>query len=237
MLFICKTKLSYSCFSLTSIKLQQLTDFVSHTLVNNLRLKLWYSFLPLLQIQSGQRYSKDDVIRAILNAISPDIFIPHYWRTEKTCVVFFVDDYAIAQRLQHIERSVQMSDGYRLFIRVRASCPIVSVDEEFKEKMKLAMAKRYNAQTKALDLTKFHADSDFRNMFVGLFRTPVMSAALDIIQTNIPDIEALNLNENNIASMESFKNVEHRLPHLKILYLATNNVSFSFNFFSLIATT
>ncbi|KAI8114793.1 Nuclear RNA export factor 1 [Lucilia cuprina] len=180
----------------------------------------WYQ----VSIQSGQRYSKDDVIRAILSAISPDIFIPHYWRTEKNCVVFFVDDYAIAQRLQQIERSVQMSDGYRLFIRVRASCPIVSVDEEFKEKMKLVMAKRYNAHTKALDLTKFHADPDFRNMFVGLFRTPVMSAALDIIQKNIPDLEALNLNENNIASMESFKNVEQRLPHLKILYLANNNL-------------
>lgn len=119
-----------------------------------------------------------------------------------------------------------MSDGYRLFIRVRASCPIVSVDEEFKEKMKLVMAKRYNPHTRALDLTKFHADPDFRNMFVGLFRTPVMSAALDIIEKNIPDLEALNLSENNIASMESFKNVEQRLPNLKILYLANNNVSF-----------
>ena len=127
--------------------------------------------------------------------------------------------------MQQIERSVQMSDGYRLFIRVRASCPIVSVDEEFKEKMKLVMAKRYNPHTKALDLTKFHADPDFRNMFVGLFRTPVMSAALDIIQKNIPDLEALNLSENNITYMESFKNVEQRLPHLKILYLANNSVS------------
>lgn len=166
------------------------------------------------------------MIRAILSAISPDIFIPHYWRTEKNCVAFFVDDYAIAHRLQQIERSVQMSDGCRLFIRVRASCPIVSVDEEFKEKMKLVMAKRYNPQTKALDLAKFHADPDFRNMFVGLFRAPVMSAALDIIQKNIPDLVALNLNENYITSMETFKNVEQRLPHLKILYLANNNVSY-----------
>ncbi|XP_075154677.1 nuclear RNA export factor small bristles isoform X2 [Haematobia irritans] len=175
-------------------------------------------------IQAGQRYSKDDLIRALLNSISPEIFIPLYWRTEKNCVIFFVDDFAIALRLLQLERSVQMSDGYRLFIRVRDSCPIVSVDEEFKEKMKLAMAKRYNAHTKALDLTKFHADPDFRQTFVGLFRTPVMSAALDIIQKNIPDLEALNLNDNNLNSMESFKSIETRLPHLKILYLGGNNI-------------
>ncbi|XP_013107467.2 nuclear RNA export factor 1 isoform X1 [Stomoxys calcitrans] len=178
-----------------------------------------------LQIQAGQRYSKDDLIRALLNSLSPDIFIPLYWRTEKNCVVFFVDDFAIALRLTQLERNVQMSDGYRLFIRVRDGYPLVSVDEPFKEKMKLAMAKRYNAHTKALDLTKFHADPDFRQIFVGLFRNPVLSAALDIIQKNIPDLEALNLNDNNLNSLESFKSIETRLPHLKILYLGGNNIA------------
>lgn len=178
-----------------------------------------------MQIQFAQRYSKDDVIRALLNVISPEIFIPHYWRTEKNCVQFFVDDYSIAQRLQSVERNVQMHDGYRLSIRVRANCPVVSVDEELKEKMKLVMAKRYNPQTKALDMSKFHADPDFRNIFCGLFRSQVMSAALDIIEKNIPDLEALNLNENSLSGLDSFKNVEQRLPNLKILYLGDNNVS------------
>ncbi|GBP03247.1 Nuclear RNA export factor 1, partial [Eumeta japonica] len=163
-------------------------------------------------IQSGQRYSKDDVIRAILCAISPDIFIPHYWRTEKNCVVFFVDDYSIAQRLQNIERSVQMP--LMATVCLYGCVPVVPLFQWMRnlKKNETGHGQRYNPQTKALDLTKFHADADFRNIFVGLFRTPVMSAALDIIQANIPDLEALNLNENNIASMESFKNVEQRLP-------------------------
>lgn len=117
-----------------------------------------------------------------------------------------------------------MSDGIRLMVRVRSGVPIVSVDDKFKEKMKLVMGKRYNANTHALDLSKFHADPDFKDMFCGLFRTPVMNAALDIIEKNIPELVALNLNDNNIASMESFKNVSVRLPHLKILYLGNNKV-------------
>uniref|UniRef100_A0A1A9X5U0 NTF2 domain-containing protein n=1 Tax=Glossina brevipalpis TaxID=37001 RepID=A0A1A9X5U0_9MUSC len=181
----------------------------------------WYQ----VTVQFGQRYSKDDVIRALLAAISPEIFIPHYWRIEKSCVQFFVDDYSIAQRLQSVERSIQMNDGYRISIRVRASCPVVTVDEEFKEKMKQVMAKRYNAHAKALDMSKFHADPDFRNMFCGLFRSQVMSAALDIMEKNIPDLEALNLNENSLSALDSFKNLDQRLPHLKILYLGDNNIA------------
>ncbi|XP_073835333.1 nuclear RNA export factor small bristles isoform X1 [Musca autumnalis] len=180
----------------------------------------WYQ----VTIHCGQRYAKDDLIRALLHNLTPDVFIPLFWRTEKNCVIFFVDDYAIASRLMQLDRSVQMSDGCRLAVRVRESCPMVPVDEEFKEKMKLVMAKRYNPNTKALDLSKFHADPDFRQTFVGLHRTAVMSAALDIIQKNIPDLEALNLNDNDLSTMESFRNIETRLPHLKILYLGGNSL-------------
>lgn len=155
--------------------------------------------------------------------ISPNICVPHYWHTDKHGVTFFVDDYAIAQLLS--EKQIQMRDGFRLMFRVRGGYPNVTVDEDFKDKMKLVMAKRYNSQTKALDLSKFHADPDFRNMFCGIFRSSVMSAVIDIIHKNIPDIEAINLNENNISTMDSFRNIEKRLPNLKILYLANNNVS------------
>lgn len=158
-----------------------------------------------------------------MQKIAPNTFTPHYWHTDKHGVFFYVDDYAIAQVIQ--EQQIHMRDGFRLAFRVRPGCPNVTVDENYKEKMKQVMAKRYNAETKALDLSKFHADPDFRNMFCGLFRSSIMSAVIDIIHKNIPDLEALNLNDNNLSTMDCFRNIEKRLPNLKILYLGNNNVS------------
>uniref|UniRef100_A0A1A9UFA2 NTF2 domain-containing protein n=1 Tax=Glossina austeni TaxID=7395 RepID=A0A1A9UFA2_GLOAU len=181
----------------------------------------WYRVM----IEFTRRYSKDDVIHALHNAIFPEIFIPHYWRTEKSYVEFFVHEYSIAQRLQSVERNVEMDDGYCLSMRVRGKCPAVSIDREFKERMQLVMAKRYNPHTKLLDLSKFHADADFRTIFCGLLHPQVMSAALDIIEKHTPDLEALNLNQNHLSELDSFENVEQRLPYLKIIYLADNNIA------------
>uniref|UniRef100_A0A1B0AGY8 NTF2 domain-containing protein n=1 Tax=Glossina pallidipes TaxID=7398 RepID=A0A1B0AGY8_GLOPL len=181
----------------------------------------WYHVM----IEFARRYSKDDVIQALHNAIFPEIFIPHYWRTEKSYVEFFVHEYSIAQRLQSVERNVEMDDGYRLSMRVRGKCPTVSIDGELKEKMQLVIAQRYNPNTKLLDMSKFHADDDFRTIFCGLLHSDVMSAALDIIEKHTPDLEALNLNQNHLSELDSFENIEQRLPYLKIISLADNNIA------------
>ncbi|XP_015011034.2 nuclear RNA export factor 1 isoform X1 [Drosophila erecta] len=180
----------------------------------------WYQ----VTLQNAQIYEKETLLRALLAAMSPHVFIPQYWRVERNCVIFFTDDYEVAERIQHLGRHAHLPDGYRLMPRVRSGIPLVAIDDAFKEKMKVTMAKRYNVQTKALDLSRFHADPDLRPIFCPLFRQNVMSAAIDIICDNIPDLEAINLNENSMSSMEAFKNVEKRIPNLKILYLGDNKI-------------
>ncbi|EDX17590.1 sbr [Drosophila simulans] len=167
----------------------------------------WYQ----VTLQNAQIYEKETLLRALLAAMSPHVFIPQYWRVERNCVVFFTDDYEAAERIQHLGRHGHLPDGYRLMPRVRSGIPLVAIDDAFKEKMKVTMAKRYNIQTKALDLSRFHADPDLKHIFCPLFRQNVMGAALDIICDNIPDLEALNLNDNSITSMEAFKGDEETL--------------------------
>lgn len=157
-------------------------------------------------------------------AIQPEQLTPLYWRTEKNYISFFVDNHRVAERLDGLERAVQMPDGFRPYLRVRASCPSTPVNDQLKARMQLVMAKRYNAQTKALDMSNFHTDPDFRGIFCGIFRTYVMTAAIEIMEKNIPELVALNLNNNNISSMEAFKNAHTRLPNLRILYLADNRI-------------
>lgn len=114
----------------------------------------WYQII----VPYGAKHEKDVVLRTLLSFISPDIFIPHYYKVNGNAAVFYVDDAKIAEKLFHADRKITMPDGFKLVVIVRNAVPNVQIDAEMKEKMKAAMAKRYNATTKALDLTKFHAD-------------------------------------------------------------------------------
>lgn len=114
----------------------------------------WYQII----IPYGAKHEKDVVLKSLLSFLSPDIFIPHYYKVNGNAAIFYVDDVTIAEKLFNADRKITMTDGYKLMVIVKNSVPNVTVDADLKEKMKLAMAKRYNATIKALDLTKFHAD-------------------------------------------------------------------------------
>ncbi|XP_017135966.1 nuclear RNA export factor 1 [Drosophila miranda] len=180
----------------------------------------WYQ----VTINNGQIYGKDVLLRALLAALSPHPFNAQYWRAERDSVCFYVDDFDMAEHIQQLGKHAQLPDGFRLSPRVRNGIPLATVDDALKERMKQVMAKRYNSQTKALDMSRFYADPDIKQVFCPLFRANVMGAALDIMCDNIPDLEALNLNDNNLVSMEAFRRVDKRLPHLKILYLGDNKL-------------
>lgn len=51
-----------------------------------------------------------------------------------------------------------------------------------------------------------------------------MLAAIDIIAENIPDLEALNLNDNKLHGIEHLKILCSKFKNLKILYLGDNRV-------------
>ncbi|CAG9583095.1 unnamed protein product [Danaus chrysippus] len=181
----------------------------------------WYQIV----IPYGAKHDKDVILRSLLGFISPEVFIPHYYKINGNTAIFYVDDVKIAEKLYEADRKITMSDGFKLLILVRNSVPNVNIDANMKEKMKLVMAKRYNAATKALDLTKFHADPDLTDIFCALFRPIIMSVAIDIMADNIPDLEALNLNENKIHGMEHMKVLCTKLKNLKILYLGDNRIT------------
>lgn len=182
----------------------------------------WYQII----IPYGAKHEKDVVLRALLSFISPEVFIPHYYKINGNAAVFYVDDVKIAEKLFHADRKIVMSDGFKLVVIVRNSAPSVIIDAVMKEKMKQAMAKRYNAATKALDLTKFHTDPDLADVFCALFRPMIMLAVIDIIADNIPDLEALNLNDNKLHGIEHLKILSTKLKSLKILYLGDNRIPF-----------
>lgn len=183
----------------------------------------WYQ----VTINYGAKYDKDIIFKLLLEAVSPTVFIPNYYKAdmETKNAVFFVDEYDAAEKISRLDRRLTLPDGFKMLIRVRGTMPQTRIDDSLKERMKLAMVKRYNQGTKALDLTKFHADPELTDIFCALLRPPIMSAAIDIIAENIPDLEALNLNDNKLSFLEHMKTMSTKLRNLKILYLGNNKVS------------
>lgn len=139
--------------------------------------------------------------------------------------MFYVDDIKSARALQNADRKVDLPNGFKMIVKVRNGVPTVQLDEGVRERMKLVMAKRYDPVNRALNLAEFHNDPDLRDIFVALFRPTMMIAAIDIIEQNIPDLVALNLDNNKIQSLEHFKCITNKIPNLKILHLANNKVS------------
>ncbi|XP_028162399.1 nuclear RNA export factor 1 [Ostrinia furnacalis] len=182
----------------------------------------WYQII----IPYGAKHDKDVILKTLLSFISPEIFIPHYYKINGNAAVFYVDDVKIAEKLFNADRKITMPDGFKLVVIVRNAVPNVSIDDDMKEKMKLTMAKRYNPATKALDLTKFHADPDLSDIFCALSRPMIMLAAIDIIAENIPDLEALNLNDNKLHGIEHLKILSSKFKSLKILYMGDNRIPF-----------
>lgn len=130
----------------------------------------------------------------------------------------------MAKILANVDRTIEMPNGFKLIVKVRNASPPVKLDATTRERMKIVIAKRYNPQTKALDLSQFHLDVDLTDIYCGLSRMPIFAAATDIITENIAILEALNLDGNKINSLELFRKLLVKLPHLKILYIANNKV-------------
>lgn len=144
---------------------------------------------------------------------------------ESSALCFYVNDVKIAQTLLNANRLITLPDGYKMIIHVRNSMPLLLIDDNIIEKMKRAMEKRYTAATKALDLTKFQEDVEFKDIYCALLRPSVMSAVIDIIAENIPDLEALDLSDNKIRFLDHLRLLATKVPCLKILHMANNKVS------------
>jgi nuclear RNA export factor len=74
----------------------------------------------------------------------------------------------------------------------------LDLDLLVKEKISTVMAKHYEANSKALDLSQLHTAPDLvENCALPLFSPSIMTMLLDITMENVPDLRVLNLSNNN----------------------------------------
>ncbi|XP_015594371.1 nuclear RNA export factor 1 [Cephus cinctus] len=181
----------------------------------------WYKVL----IPYGQKYDKKFVLTSLHGLMAPDTFVPIMYKVVGNDAVFYIEDFKIANKLLNCDRRVTTSDGFKLHVRVKPGYPQCDVDESLKARLKLALVKRYIPETKALDLSKFHQDSDLvADYFCALFRAPILMAVLDIVSEYVPDLEALNLDGNKLNIIERLNVLHKKFSCLKILYIGDNKI-------------
>ncbi|GFG38323.1 hypothetical protein Cfor_01734 [Coptotermes formosanus] len=181
----------------------------------------WYKVI----IPHGGRYSKEYILKALLDAITPTVFIPLNYEVRGADSSFFVDDSRTADKLASVDRKIMTFKGFRLVVKVKPDMPHVELNCTLKEKIKAAMVKRYNAALKALDLSRFHADPDLvDNYAVALFRPNMMLAVVDVIVENVPELVALDLSENKLYALDSLSVLSVKLPNLRVLHIGKNRI-------------
>ncbi|KAL0280869.1 UNVERIFIED_CONTAM: hypothetical protein PYX00_002033 [Menopon gallinae] len=185
----------------------------------------WYK----IKIPFGSKYDKNNILQMLLKYLAPNVFVPVSYANVGTHAVFYVDDMKAAQLLQEANRKITLPDGHKMIVKVHEGRPPqVPMNDELKEKIKAAMCKRYIAENKALDLSKFVKDPEFSpGIFVTLSRPSVLRAVLQIISEHIPDLFALDLTGNKIQSIDDGSSIEfQKLKNLRILHLGENNIKY-----------
>ncbi|KAG5676795.1 hypothetical protein PVAND_006603 [Polypedilum vanderplanki] len=106
----------------------------------------WY----LVTINFGCKYEKDVLLKLLMNALSPTTFNAHYYKidTDNNFSQFYVDDYDVAEKILLQDKRIELPDGFKMQIKIRGNLPQIKIDQALKDRMKHAMAKRYNHKQK-----------------------------------------------------------------------------------------
>ncbi|XP_073983229.1 nuclear RNA export factor 1-like isoform X2 [Rhodnius prolixus] len=182
----------------------------------------WYK----VTIRYGGRYEKDYLLKLLGNYIKPLPFIPIGYKVTSNDATFTIEDHNAAEELLNADKRITVNDGFKINLQVRSFNPLVEIGSKITETMTKVMSSRYNPYTKALDLSKFHLDTNFlsENIFCPLNKENVMLAVIGIIYESIPDLVALDLSNNKLSSLNCMKSMVEKVASLKILHIGQNKI-------------
>lgn len=170
-------------------------------------------------------FDKDELISLLSRHIGLPIIAYNFQKVNNE-VSFYLETRDVAEKILDADRKITLPNGQKMRINVKPiSCP-VDMTDELRENIKLVMAKRYRADTKALDLKKFHADPDLlaKELLVPLMKPNVLNAVAQTICKNIPGIVAIDLSENRLSSLDQLRPLIEKATSLQILHLHKNSI-------------
>jgi len=177
-------------------------------------------------LRNGSKYDKMALLRE-LTSKSRLPFTPICYTKNGINTLFYIEDQPAAKALKELDKQIELPDGATLTINVdRSTPPNMQITEEIVDKIKLVMSKRYNTESKALNLRTFHSDPDFagESFYAPLWRSNIMLKVLEIIGENIPETTAIDLSDNKLLNLDHMHQLPTKAPNLNILHLAKNRL-------------
>ncbi|XP_051822081.1 nuclear RNA export factor 1 isoform X2 [Antechinus flavipes] len=182
-----------------------------------------------ITIPYGRKYDKTWLLNSIQSKCNVP-FNPVEFHYENTRAQFFVEDASTASAIKAVNHKILDRENRRISVIINPSAPPQWVQNDLKpeqvEQLKFVMSKRYDGSQQALDLKGLRTDPDLvaQNIDVILNRRNCMSAALRIIEENIPELLSLNLSNNRLYRLDDFSEIVQKAPNLKILNLSGNEL-------------
>ncbi|XP_063136630.1 nuclear RNA export factor 2-like [Rattus norvegicus] len=180
-----------------------------------------------ITIPNGKKYNKMWLINLLQSYCSMG-FTPVDFQYIRNGIQFFVQSTKTAVELMNINYQISDEENKKISIYVNSSSEPASVHYKLTaaqmHSLKLSMKKRYDVSKKALYLGKLRFDQDLMDHGIDMFlnRRSCMTAALQIIQENFPELLSLNVSNNKIYWLDGLSELIEKAPHVKTLNLSRN---------------
>lgn len=187
-----------------------------------------YGWYRVLVYSHYSGYTVNQVLDKLRLAVAPRRFRYYYLhqggeqdyeRDNRASFTFYVDNYKLAAELQQRGHCPPI-----MGLLVNDRTPYIKVDDALRWKLRKVITSRYDAGKRCLNLSRLHADEDWRGEFCAVQQVECFEAIVDIIEQEMPQLRRLLLDNNHLCYLGSFRNVEHRLPRLQCISLQRNQL-------------
>ncbi|XP_061033852.1 nuclear RNA export factor 2-like [Eubalaena glacialis] len=180
-------------------------------------------------IPYGVKYDRTWLMNSIQRHCSVP-FTPVDFHFVKNGARFFVQEASTASALMDVSYKICDEESRKIPVFVSPSDVPYSVRYKLKpeemEQLKLTLMKRFNIYKQALDLQRLCVDPDLvgHDIDIILNRRSCMSATLQTIEKNFPELLSLNLSSNKLYQLDGLSDIIQMAPTVKILNLSKNEL-------------
>ncbi|KAL4002523.1 TAP C-terminal domain family protein [Acanthocheilonema viteae] len=179
-----------------------------------------------IKVVKGATIGKDFIMRSIGQYI--DDVKPLLFRVDRGDITFFIEDDDTAAAIHAISRRVRdpNTNAPITFLLSRVSAGFATISMTERELIAECLKKRYNVETRALDLSEFGLDELFRSrsLHLSLTRNNIMMAVVDLIDQHYGGVIALSMKGNRLRFLDFFACLLYRIKNVKTLDLSANQI-------------
>ncbi|KDR19314.1 nuclear RNA export factor 1-like isoform X2 [Zootermopsis nevadensis] len=164
----------------------------------------WHKFMIL----NGSIHDKEFILKVIMDAVYPIDLIPVMYKEEGEDTCFLARNCGTAiERLCRSSLVIDIPNGPSLTLRiVLGFAHINDIHLNMQWNLIKVIGKRFNKDTKYLDLSNYHRDPDLCDLiFCPLSQPKILQYVLNAVKSALPLVTSLNLSHNDIHSVKSLE--------------------------------